>query len=311
MTSSGSLLPWLFFAAVVISALAVDLGVFNRKAHRVGYREAATWTAVWAALAMAFNGFVVSQYGLEKGGEFFQGYILELALSVDNVFVFVIIFSYFKVAEEHLHRVLFWGIIGAVVARGAFIAGGTALVAQFHAVMYVLGAFLVYTAAKIVFQKDSEYDPSTNPALRVFRKLVPTTSDYDGSRFIVKREGRWMATPLLAVLVVIDVADVMFAIDSIPAVFGVTSDVFVILTSNTFAILGLRSLFFLVARLVSTLRFLKFGVALILAFIGAKILIESFYKMPVMISLAAVAGILAASVVASLVFPARAAASSG
>jgi tellurite resistance protein TerC len=305
MTSVASPLVWGLFALVVITALAIDLGIFHREARRVSVKEAAVWTAIWCALGLAFNGFVFHRYGTTKGLEFFQGWLLELSLSVDNVFVFLVIFTYFRVAEAHQHRVLFWGIVGAVVARGAFIAAGVAIIEHFHVAMYVLGAFLVYTAVKLVVQREEELDPSKNLVLRLFRRVVPTTQDYHGAQFVTRASGRWMATPLLAVLVVLDAADVVFAVDSIPAVFGVTTDLFIVLTSNIFAILGLRSLFFLVAALVQKLRFLKIGVAVILAFIGAKILLEGFYVIPVAISLGVLAGILAVTTVVSLLFPAK------
>jgi tellurite resistance protein TerC len=303
MTSVASPLVWGLFALVVVTALAIDLGIFHREARRVSMKEAVVWTAVWCALGLAFNGFVLHRYGTTKALEFFQGWLLELSLSVDNVFVFLVIFSYFRVAEAYQHRVLFWGIVGAVVARGAFIAAGVALIERFHVVMYALGAFLVYTAVKILVQREEEMDPSKNLVLRLFRRLVPTTREYHGAQFVTRAQGRLMATPLLAVLVVLDAADVVFAVDSIPAVFGVTTDLFIVLTSNIFAILGLRSLFFLVAALVQKLRFLKIGVAVILAFVGAKILLQGFYQMPVALSLAVLAGILAVTTIMSLLFP--------
>jgi tellurite resistance protein TerC len=303
MTSVASPLVWGLFAVVVVSALAIDLGIFHREARRVTMKEAAVWTTVWCALGLAFDGFVFHRYGTTKGLEFFQGWLLELSLSVDNVFVFLVIFSYFRVIEAYQHRVLFWGIVGAVVARGAFIAAGVAIIERFHVVMYALGAFLVYTAVKILVQRDEGMDPSKNLVLRLFRRLIPTTRDYHGGQFVTRSQGRLMATPLLAVLVVLDAADVVFAVDSIPAVFGVTTDLFIVLTSNIFAILGLRSLFFLVAALVQKLRFLKVGVAVILAFIGAKILLDSFYPIPVALSLGVLAGILAVTTLISLLFP--------
>jgi len=305
MSSVGSPLVWGMFALIVAVFLAIDLGVFHREARRVSMKEAAVWTGIWSVLALLFNGFVFQRFGTAKALEFFQGWLLELALSVDNVFVFLVIFSYFRVAEEHQHRVLFWGIVGAVVARGAFIAAGAALIRQFHWVMYLLGGFLVYTAIKILVQKDEEMDPSKNIVLRLFRRVVPTSPSYDGARFVTRWNGRLVATPLLAVLVVVDAADVMFAVDSIPAVFGVTTDIFIVLTSNIFAILGLRSLFFLIAALVQKLRFLKLGVAVILAFIGVKILIERFYPMPLALSLGVLAGVLLTTGLASVVFPER------
>jgi tellurite resistance protein TerC len=303
MTSTGSPLVWGVFAAVIIVFLAIDLGVFHRQARSVSMKEAAVWTGIWTLLALLFNAFVFHRFGAQKGLQFLQGWLLELALSVDNVFVFLVIFSYFRVSPEHQHRVLFWGIIGAVVTRGAFIAAGAALITRFHWVMYGLGAFLVYTAIKILVQKDEEMDPSKNFALRLFRRLVPTSQTTDGAKFITRQDGKLMATPLLAVLVVVETADVMFAVDSIPAVFGVTTDIFIVLTSNIFAILGLRSLFFLISALVQTLRFLKLGVAVILAFIGVKILIERFYPIPIAASLGVLAGVLLTTALASVMFP--------
>jgi tellurite resistance protein TerC len=304
MSSVGSPLLWAVFAALVITVLAIDLGLFNRKAHVVRMHEAALWTIAWACLALGFNGFIYHRFGGTKAAEFLQGWLLEYALSIDNIFVFLVVFRYFRVPAEQLHRVLFWGILGAVISRGLFIGAGAVLIQRFHWVMYILGAFLVFTAGKIIFSKDDEVDPGHNFALRLFRRVVPTTKEFQGQKFLIRQEsGRLAATPLLAVLVVVEVTDVMFAVDSIPAVFGVTTDVFIVFTSNIFAILGLRSLFFLVEGLVQKLRFLKAGVALILAFIGVKILIESFYKIPVGLSLAVLAGILAISSAASLLFP--------
>jgi tellurite resistance protein TerC len=304
MTSVGSPIYWIIFGAVVILALAIDLGIFHREAHVVKLREAAAWTAVWASLALGFNAFIYFRSGGIRAAEFLQGYLLEYALSVDNVFVFLVVFRYFRVPPEHLHRVLFWGIIGAVVSRGLFIAAGSVIIARFHWVMYLLGAFLVYTALRIIAQKDVEVDPSKNVALRVARRLLRTTPHYEGQKFLVRRDGRLWATPLLVVLFVVEMSDIMFAVDSIPAIFGVTTDVFIVFTSNIFAILGLRSLFFLVEGLVSKLRFLKVGVALILAFIGVKILIKSFYEIPVVVSLSVLAGVLAVSALASVLIPA-------
>jgi tellurite resistance protein TerC len=303
MTSVGSPLVWAVFALVVIGALAVDLGLFHRKAHVVKMREAAMWTAVWAALALSFNGWIYYRFGGVKAAEFLQGWLLEYALSIDNIFVFLVVFRYFRVPADQLHRVLFWGILGAVISRGIFIGLGAVLIQRFHWVMYILGAFLVYTSIKILFDKEGEVDPERNPALRLFRRFVPTTSEYHGQKFLIRLNGRVTATPLLVVLVVVEMTDVMFAVDSIPAIFGVTTDVFIVFSSNIFAILGLRSLFFLIEGLVQKLRYLKAGVALILAFIGIKILIESLYKIPVAVSLSVLAGILATATIMSLVFP--------
>ncbi len=306
MSSIASPLTWAIFAAVIAVALAIDLGIFHRHAAVVRMKEAALWTGIWCLVGLSFNAFVFHRFGSERGLQFLQGWLLELALSIDNVFVFLVIFSYFKVADNLQHRVLFWGILGALVARGAFIAAGAALIERFHGVMYVLGVFLVFTAVKILTQKPEDLDPSKNLVLRLFRRVVPSTPDYHGSRFLVRVDGRALATPLLAVLVVIDAADVVFAVDSIPAVFGVTTDVFVVYTSNIFAILGLRSLFFLVSGLVRKLHYLNVGVAVILAFIGVKILVERFYKIPVGVSLGVLAFVLAASAAASLLLPPQA-----
>jgi tellurite resistance protein TerC len=303
VTSIGSPIYWAIFGVIVVLALAIDLGIFHREAHVVRMKEAAAWTAVWASLALGFNAFIYYKFGGVRAAEFLQGWLLEYALSVDNVFVFLVVFRYFRVPQEHLHRVLFWGIIGAVVSRGIFIALGAVIIQRFHWVMYILGAFLVYTAIRILLQKDAEVDPSRNIALRVARRILPTTSEYEGQKFVIRRDGRLWATPLLVVLFVVEMSDIMFAVDSIPAIFGVTTDVFIVFTSNIFAILGLRSLFFLIEGLVSKLRFLKIGVALILAFIGIKILIKNFYEIPVSVSLTVLASVLAVSALASLIFP--------
>ncbi len=303
MTSVGSPIYWAIFAVVVVVVLALDLGVFHRKAHSVTVREAASWIGVWVTLGLLFNAFVFTKFGSEKGLQFTQAWLLEYALSIDNVFVFIIIFKYFKVPEEYQHRVLFWGILGAVITRGLFVVAGAALIVRFHWVMYLLGAFLVITAVRLMFQKDEDLDPSQNPMLKLFRRLVHSTDSYDGANFFVRQAGRTLATPLLAVLVVVEATDVAFAVDSIPACFGVTTDVFIVYTSNIFAILGLRSLFFLIAGLMASLRYLKIGVAVILAFIGVKILIEDFFKIPVAASLGILAGILAVATLASLLIP--------
>ncbi len=304
MSSVGSPIYWAIFAVVVVLALAIDLGIFHREAHVVRMKEAAAWTAVWASLALGFNAFIYYRSGAVRAAEFLQGWLLEYALSVDNVFVFLVVFRYFRVPKEHLHRVLFWGIIGAVVSRGVFIAVGAVIIQRFHWVMYLLGAFLVYTAVKIILQKDAEVDPTKNLALRLARRVLRTTEHYEGQKFLVRRDGVLWATPLLVVLLVVEMSDIMFAVDSIPAIFGVTTDVFIVFTSNIFAILGLRSLFFLVEGLVAKLRFLKIGVALILAFIGVKILIKSWYEIPVAVSLGVLASVLVLSALASLVIPA-------
>jgi tellurite resistance protein TerC len=302
MTSVGSPFVWSLFVVIVAAALAIDLGVFHREARPVRTRDAAIWVAVWCSLGMAFNFFVFERFGMHKGMEFFQGWLLELALSTDNVFVFLVVLSYFKVGLEVQHKVLFWGIVGAVISRGAFIAVGAATIHAFHWVLYLLGAFLVFTSIKILAQNDKSVDPSRNLVLRLFRRLVPITPDYLGASFFARHQGRLMATPLLAVVVVVEAVDVMFAVDSIPAIFGVTTDVFIVFTSNIFAVLGLRSLFFLVAGLAQRLVYLKYAISAILAFIGIKIIAQPFFEIPVSISLLVVAGLLAVATAVSLLF---------
>jgi tellurite resistance protein TerC len=300
MSSVGTPLVWGLFALVVVLALAIDLGIFHREARELGMREAGVWVGVWVLLAGAFNAYVFHRFGTAKGLEFTQGYLLELALSTDNLFVFLLIFSYFQVPRAFQHRILFWGIVGAVLTRGGFIAVGAAAIHRFRWILYALGAFLFYAAFKIVLQKNAEIDPSRNPVLRLFRRLVPVADDETGPHFAVRRQGKLLATPLLAVLIVVEAVDVTFAVDSIPAIFGVTTDVFIVLTSNVFAILGLRALFFLVAGLAQKLAYLNYGIATVLAFIGSKIMLAPFVSIPVLLSLGIVVGVLLLATGASL-----------
>jgi tellurite resistance protein TerC len=305
MISVGGPVVWTIFAVTVILMLALDLGVFHRKAHVIGVREAAVWSGVWIGLALLFNVLVYLQYGSNRGIEFFQAWLIEKALSVDNIFVFLAAFSYFAVPEPLQHRVLFWGIVGALITRGLFILAGAALLAAFHWVMYVFGVFLIITAGRLMFGKDEQVHPERNPVLSLFRRLVPVTPEYVDAHFVVHRSGRWLATPLLMVLVVIEATDVVFAVDSIPAVFGVTRDVFIVYTSNIFAILGLRALCFLVASLVRKLRYLKGGLALVLAFVGGKMLVADRFPIPQAISLIVVASLILGASLVSLLFPER------
>ena len=300
MTSVGTPVVWGIFALVVAIALAIDLGLLNRKAHEMRMREATAWVAVWVTLAGAFNVYVFLRFGLPKALEFTQGYLLELALSTDNLFVFLLIFSYFRVARAYQHRVLFWGIVGTVITRGIFIAAGAAVIHRFSWILYLLGAFLLYAAFKLIVQKNTDIDPSRNPVLRLFRRLVRVADDETGPRFTVRREGKLWATPLLAVLIVVEAVDVTFAVDSIPAIFGVTTDVFIVLTSNVFAVLGLRSLYFLVSGLAQKLAYLNYGIAAVLAFIGAKIVLAHWVTIPVVLSLGVVLGVLVVAAGASL-----------
>ena len=288
MNSVGNPLVWGIFAAVIAVVLVVDLGIFHRKAHVVKFREAVAWSVVWVSLALAFNVFVYFRFGTERALEFLQAYLIEEALSVDNLFVFLAVFSYFSVPERLQHRVLFWGILGALVMRGVFIWTGVALITRFHWVMYVFGAFLVITAARLMFAGDDDVDLEKNPVLRIFKRFVPMTKEYVGTRFLVRRDGRFLATPLLLVLVVVEGTDVVFAVDSIPAVFAITQDVFIVYTSNIFAILGLRTLCFVLSSLMRSMRYLKVGLSVVLAFVGVKMLIEDRVKIPQFASLAVI-----------------------
>lgn len=304
MESVGSPALWAAFAVLVVSVLAIDLGLFNRKAKEITQREALAWTSVWFGLALSFNAFVYYKFGSQKAAEFLQAWLVEQTLSVDNIFVFLVIFKYFAVPQSLRHRVLFWGILGAVFARGVFIFLGAALIESFHGIMYVFGAILLYTSWKLLFQGDSEeMKMERNLMLRLFKRFIPTLPDYRGASFVVRENGKLWATPLLCVLVVVEATDVVFAVDSIPAVFGITTDVFIVYTSNIFAILGLRSLTFLIAGALERFHYLKYGLALVLAFIGVKILIAGFYKVPSTASLLVVVGILGGAVLSSALIP--------
>jgi tellurite resistance protein TerC len=294
---------WLVFGLIVATMLALDLGVFHRKARVIGTREAAVWTVIWISAALLFNLGVYLRLGSERALEFFQAWLIEKALSVDNLFVFLAAFSFFAVPAQLQHRVLFWGILGALITRGIFIAVGAALLATFHWVNYVFGVFLVITGLKLLVGGDEEPHPERNPVLKLVRRFVPTTADYEGTHFFVRHGGKLLATPLLTVLVVIEATDVIFAVDSIPAVFGVTRDVFIVYTSNIFAVFGLRALCFLVASLVQRLRYLRPALAFVLAFVGGKMLIADRYKIPDMISLAVIGGLIGLAAALSLIIP--------
>jgi tellurite resistance protein TerC len=292
---------------MVVVLLALDLGLFRRTAGEMSLKESLVRSASWIALAAVFNGGVYGMLGAKKGLEFTASYLLEQALSVDNLFVFVLIFSAFKVKPAYQHRVLFWGIVGAVLLRGVFIGLGTALIQRFAWVTYIFGSILIWTAWKLFRggDDDSEFDADKNVAFRTFNKVVPSVSGFRGSHFVVKEGGKWLATPLLAVLVLVETSDVLFALDSIPAVFGVTSDPFIVYTSNIFAILGLRSMYFLLARVVQHFVYLKTGLAIILSFVGVKMMLHEVYAIPVGASLGIIAIVLAATVAASMIWPKR------
>ncbi|MBK6939624.1 MAG: TerC family protein [Planctomycetes bacterium] len=291
---------WIAFLAFVLGMLALDLGVFHRKAHAISLREAAIWSAVWIGLAGVFNVWLWSSHGSVKGMEFLTGYVIEKSLSVDNIFVFAVIFSAFAVPQAYQHRVLFWGILGALVMRALFIVVGGAMLERFHWMIWVFGAFLVLTGLKLMWRDDSKVDPAQNPIVRMVRRFVPMTQGYEGDRFFVRQGGRWLATPLFLALIAVEATDVIFAVDSIPAIFAITRDPFIVFTSNIFAILGLRSLYFLLAGILDRFRYLKFGLALVLVFVGAKMVMLEVYKVPVGISLMIIVGILGGSIVASL-----------
>ncbi|HWP60666.1 MAG TPA: TerC family protein [Candidatus Acidoferrales bacterium] len=302
---SERLVLWVGFNLFVLAMLALDLGVLHRKAHTVSIREAALWSAVWIVLALAFNSGIFVLWGREPALEFLTGYIIEKSLSVDNLFVFLMIFHYFATPPEYQHRTLFWGILGALIMRAIFIAAGAALLEKFHWMIYVFGGFLVLTGVKMLLHGDRKVEPAKNPAVRLMRRLLPITSGYEGQRFFVRRDGKIWATPLLLVLVVIETTDLIFAVDSIPAIFAITRDPFIVYTSNVFAILGLRALYFLLAGVLEMFRYLKVGLALVLCFVGVKMVVVDLYQIPIAVSLAVVASILGGSVLASIVRPAR------
>ncbi|MGH8019915.1 MAG: TerC family protein [Opitutaceae bacterium] len=294
---------WLAFLTFIAAMLALDLGVFHRKTKMVGMREALAWCVVWVSLALAFNVVVYFWHGKTAGLEFLAGYLVELSLSVDNVFVFILIFSYFRVPPAYHHRVLFWGILGAVLMRAIFIFAGIAVLERFHWVIYIFGAFLVYTGIKMAIPKKEEIHPEHNPVIKIFRRLFPVTTGYREERFFVREGGRLFATPLAIVLLVVESTDLVFATDSIPAILAITNDAFIVFTSNIFAILGLRSFYFALSGVMQMFRFLSFGLAAVLVFIGVKMLISGYYHIPIELSLGIIVGVLAAAVVLSLVFP--------
>ena len=294
---------WIGFNAFVLTMLALDLGVFHRKAHVVKPKEALTWVGVWVALAMLFAAGLWWYQDAHTALTFITGYVIEESLSVDNIFVIVLIFSYFKVPEKYQHRVLFWGIIGALIMRGTFIGLGSLLLARFHWVIYVFGALLIITGIRMAFKADDEFDGDHNPVVKLARRLLPFSADYDGQNFFTVENGKRLATPLFLVLVLVEFTDLIFAIDSIPAIFAVTQDSFIVYTSNIFAILGLRSLYFLLAHVVHKFHFLKYGLAMILTFVGVKMIGAHWFTIPIFVSLAIILGVLGASIAASLLWP--------
>jgi len=291
---------WTGFSAFVLAMLALDLGIFHRTSREVSLKEALTWSAVWIGLALAFNAGIYCWQGGEKGLQFFTGYLVELSLSVDNLFVFLLVFGYFKVPAQYRHKALFWGIIGALVMRAVFIAAGITLIAKFHWVTYVFGALLVASGIKMTLQKDKEIRPERNPVLKVFRWFMEVTPEYDGGQFFVKQHGRVLASPLFVVLLILESTDLVFAVDSVPAVLAITPDPFIVFTSNVFAILGLRSMFFALEGVVKRFHYLHYGLSAVLVFVGVKMLLAGVYKMSTWISLLLIVSILFVSVISSL-----------
>ena len=300
---SGSTWLWIGFSVFILTMLSLDLGLFNRKSHTITYREAWTWSAVWISLAMMFAGVVFSYLGSDLGLKFLTGYLIELSLSVDNLFVFLLIFSYFKVPAKFQHRVLFWGVMGALVMRLTMIFVGAALINRFHWIIYIFGAFLVYTGIKMFKQEETEIQPEHNPVVRLVTRFLPITRYYEESRFFTKVGRRRTGTLLLLVLIVVEVTDLVFAVDSIPAIFAITTNTFIVYTSNVFAILGLRSMYFLLAGVIDKFHYLRTGLAIVLTFIGVKMLLVAVHiEIPIWASLIFVAVVLASSVVASILF---------
>ena len=295
-----SILPWLVFGVIVASMLAVDLGIFHRKAHAVRFREALAWSVVWITLALLFNGGVFIFFGRQRAMEFLAAYLIEKSLSVDNIFVFVAIFSYFRVEATYQHRILFWGILGALIMRGIFIFVGLALIERFQALTYLLGAFLILTGIRFA-EEETEVQPEKNPVIRFFRRMVPVTATSRGQWFFVHERGRWYATPLFLVLLVVELTDVIFAADSVPAVLAISDNPFIIYTSNDFAILGLRALYFVLAGAITRFAYLRYGLSAILIFVGFKMLIHGVYKIPIALSLGVIGLLLAFSVFLSVV----------
>ncbi len=303
MTSVASPTLWVGFNAFVLVLLMLDLFVFHRKAHEVRAKEALGWSAFWICLSLAFNGLIYFWFGRKAALEFATGYVIEKALSVDNLFVFLVIFGFFKVPKQLQHRVLYWGVLGALILRIVFILSGAALLQRFHFVIYFFGAFLVYTGAKLLLQKEQEFDPEKNSVLKLVRRFVPSVSTYHGTAFFIREQGKRLATPLFIVLIVIEVTDIMFAVDSIPAIFAVTQDPFLVYSSNIFAILGLRALYFALAVVMDKFHYLKIGLAFVLMFVGAKMALHDLYAVPVGLSLGIIVLLLGGSIVASLMRP--------
>ena len=297
---------WIGFNVFVLLMLALDLGVFHRKAHVVTFKESMAWTVIWVSLAMVFNLGVGHYMGDAKALEFFTGYVIEKSLSVDNVFVFALLFSYFAVPAQYQHKVLFWGILGALIMRAVMIALGAKLITEFAWIIYVFGVFLIATGIKMIVKRETEIHPENNPLVKLFKRFIPVTPEYHGEKFFIRKEGLLMATPLFVVLLLVEFTDLIFAVDSIPAIFAVTKDPFIVYTSNVFAILGLRSLYFALAGVMDKFHYLKVGLGVVLSFVGVKMLLgHTEWKIDTHLSLGVIVMVLTASVVASLLWPKR------
>jgi len=297
---------WILFNLFALGMLVVDLRVFHRPGHAIGFREAAGWSAMYVSLAAAFAAILFFWQGHQASLEFVTGYVLELSLSVDNLFIFLVIFNYFAVPDEQQHRVLFWGVLGALILRGIFIGAGVGLINRFHWLLFLFGALLVYSGIRVCVMGEQQIDPGSNPVVKALRKFVPVTNEYHGGKFFLRNKqdnGRLYATPLLVVLLVIETTDVLFAVDSIPAILAITLKAFIVYTSNVFAILGLRSMYFAVSGLMKIFRFLHYGLAVILIFVGVKMLIEDHVEIPILVTLVVVAAVLAVSIGVSVAYP--------
>lgn len=303
MSETGIL--WVTFNAFVVAMLAIDLGIFHRKSHEVGVKEALTWTCVWITLAMLFNLFTYYYFDKVKALEFFTGYLIEKSLSIDNIFVIILIFSYFKVPKAYQHKVLFWGILGALVMRFIFILSGVELIHRFHWLIYIFGGFLIITGVRMLTSGDQKIEPYKNPLIKLAKKIMPITTAFEGDKFFVKRNARTWATPLFLVVILIETTDLIFAVDSIPAILAISDDTFIIYTSNVFALLGLRSLYFALAGIEQYFKYLKFGLSAILVFVGIKMCIVDWFKIPIEISLIVIGFTLAIAMICSRILPLR------
>lgn len=296
-------LVWIVFIGFVLLMLALDLGVFHRKSHEVKIKEALAWSAVWITLALIFNYGIYLFMGKDKAIEFLTGYVIEKSLSIDNLFVFIMLFTYFNVESKYQHKVLFWGILGALIMRAIFIFAGVALISKFHWIICVFGAFLIFTGAKMLLHKEEKIEPEKNPLVRLFKRFFPVTDQNHGGKFFVRINSRLFATPLFIVLLIVEFTDLIFAVDSIPAILAISKDTFIIFTSNVFAILGLRALYFALAGITKYFHYLKYGLSAILVFVGIKMTIVDFYKIPIAYSLLVITSILIISILFSIAFP--------